>query len=109
MKRQGFYLLVSLAGADRHGSGIMRDVLELTDGELRLWPATLYGTLDDLRGEGLIEELEDTRSGPAGESERKRYYRITAAGRCAVVEETRRLEAVVAVARERTMRHRRGH
>ena len=37
MRRHWFYILLSLAERERHGSGIMRDVLELTDGDLRLW------------------------------------------------------------------------
>ena len=45
MKRQLYYILLSLAAEDRHGAGVVRDVLELTDGELKLWPATLYGSL----------------------------------------------------------------
>ena len=49
MKRHWFFILLSLADRDRHGSGIVRDVLDLTGGELRLWPVTLYGSLDELR------------------------------------------------------------
>ena len=44
---------VSLADRDRHGSGIVRDVLDLTGGDLRLWPVTLYGSLDDPRVVGV--------------------------------------------------------
>jgi DNA-binding PadR family transcriptional regulator len=98
MKRTWFFILLSLADGDSHGSGIMRDVLELTGGELRLWPATLYGALDELLAEGFIQEL----GVPEGESERKRYYGITAAGRRAAQAETRRLEQLVEVARTRT-------
>ena len=57
MRRHWFFILLSLAERDRHGSGIVRDVLELTDGELRLWPVTLYGSLDELREHGWIREL----------------------------------------------------
>jgi DNA-binding PadR family transcriptional regulator len=84
----------------------MRDVLELTGGELRLWPATLYGALDELREAGFIEELE---ASPEGESERKRYYRITTSGRRSVQAETRRLEELVEVARARVTRPRSRH
>lgn len=101
MKRNWFFLLVSLAAGDRHGLAIMRDVLELTGGEVRLWPAALYGSLDDLSERGWIEELADARRRPEGESERKRYYRITAAGRAALAEETDRLAGLVRAARGR--------
>lgn len=97
MKRAHFYILLSLADRDRHGLDIMRDVLELTDGELKLWPATLYGSLDELVSEGWTEAVEDV----PGESERKRFYRVTAAGRRALLQETRRIEALVETARLR--------
>ncbi|HUG42282.1 MAG TPA: helix-turn-helix transcriptional regulator, partial [Longimicrobiales bacterium] len=101
MKRHWFYILASLAGRDRHGSGIARDVLDLTDGGLRLWPATLYGSLEELRERGWIEELEGGGERPAGESERKRIYRVTGAGRRELEAEAHRLEREAAVARER--------
>ncbi|MEX2282818.1 MAG: PadR family transcriptional regulator [Gemmatimonadota bacterium] len=101
MKRHHFYILLSLAGRDRHGLDVMRDVLELTEGELKLWPATLYGSLDELVDAESIQELADAAARPAGESEKKRYYRITAAGRAALVQETRRIEALAGIARLR--------
>lgn len=100
MKTHWFYILLSLAERDRHGSGIMRDVLELTEQGLKLWPATLYGSLEELRERGWIEEVPEAER-PADASDRKRIYRITGAGRVAVAEETRRLESVVMVARSR--------
>jgi DNA-binding PadR family transcriptional regulator len=101
MKRHHFYILLSLAGRDRHGLDVMRDVLDLTGGELKLWPATLYGSLDELSEQEWIEELAEPADRPAGESERKRYYRMTPAGRAALVQETRRIEALVDEARLR--------
>lgn len=95
-----FHILAALAGRDLHGSGVARDVLDQTDGVLRLWPATLYGALDDLEREGLIEELAGA-SRPEGASERRRYYRITAEGRCALAREAGRLDRVAGIARER--------
>ena len=101
MKKKHFYILLSLAGRDRHGLDIMRDVLELTGGEVKLWPATLYGSLDELVELEWSQELADEADRPAGESERKRYYRITDAGRAALVQETNRIEALVDAARLR--------
>jgi DNA-binding PadR family transcriptional regulator len=100
MKTHWFYILLSLATGDRHGSAIMRDVLKLTDGDLRLWPATLYGSLDELRERGWIEEVPASDR-PAGSSDRKRIYRLTGAGQREVSSETRRMEAVVSRARSR--------
>lgn len=101
MKRQWYFVLLSLAGGERHGSGIMREVLDLTEGELRLWPATLYGSLDELREVGWIEDLASEGERPEGESERKRFYRITSAGRAALGAETDRLAGIVSEARAR--------
>lgn len=95
-----FHILVALADRDLHGSGIVRDVLDQTDEALRLWPATLYGMLDELGTEGLIEELTGDER-PPGVSERRRYYRITEAGRKALARETERLSALVGVAERR--------
>jgi hypothetical protein len=43
--------------ADLHGPTIVRTVLEHTGGEVRLWPATLYGSLEGPAEAGLVREL----------------------------------------------------
>ena len=101
MKPNTFHILVALTGEDKHGLAIVRDVLEQTDGATHLWPATLYGALEQLADEGLIEELGSRGEHPAGESERRRYYRLTRDGRAAVTAEVKRLERLAAVARGR--------
>jgi DNA-binding PadR family transcriptional regulator len=40
-----FHILLSLVGNEQHGYGIMQEILERTNGAVRIWPATLYGTL----------------------------------------------------------------
>ena len=104
MKRHWFYILLSLAERDRHGSGIARDVLELTGGELHLWPATLYGSLDELVEKGWLDALDQSGRHPEGESERKRYFRITRPGRRALEAEARRMADLVAVTERRLVR-----
>ena len=98
LKPHAFYILLALADGERHGLAIARDVQTLSDGEVRLWPATLYGTLDDLRARKWIEELPEH---PAEESERRRYYRLTKAGRAALAEEAERLGRLARLARAR--------
>ena len=100
MRRNWFFILLSLAGEDRHGSGIMRDVLELTNGDLKLWPVTLYGSIDELREQGWIRELDKAPAG-ADDSGRKRWFRITPAGRRAVSAELARLRTTVRTASRR--------
>jgi DNA-binding PadR family transcriptional regulator len=41
LKTNWFHILLSLAGEDQHGYGIMQEVLDRTGGKVRLLPATL--------------------------------------------------------------------
>ena len=54
-----FHILLALAGEDRHGYAIMRQVEQQTGGRVRLGPGTLYGSLKSLLEARLIEELDD--------------------------------------------------
>ena len=101
MRRHWFFILLSLAERDRHGSGVMRDVLELTDGELKLWPVTLYGSLDELRERGWIRALDGAPAAAEDDSARKRWFRITPAGRRALTAEVSRLDATLRIATRR--------
>lgn len=74
----------------------MQEVLERTEGRIRLWPATLYGTIRRLIREDLIEESTE-RPAPEKDDERRRYYRLTALGRRVLDAECRRLEQLVDV------------
>lgn len=104
MRRTWFFILLSLAAQDRHGSGVMRDVLELTDGELKLWPVTLYGSLDELCEQGWIRALDAPPASANDDSARKRWFRITASGKRALSAEVNRLRGTVAVADQRLTR-----
>jgi DNA-binding PadR family transcriptional regulator len=104
LKARWYYILVSLAAGPRHGQAVARDVQQLSDGRVRLWPATLYGSLQELVDRRWIEEL-DPASQPDG-SERKRYYSLTRAGRAVLAAETDRLSSLVRAARAA---NRRGH
>lgn len=101
MKNRVYLILLALADSDLHGLGIARAVQELSAGRTRLWPASLYGTLDELNESGLIEELDDPRRRPADESGKKRFYRLTRAGHHALAAETQRLAALVKTAKSR--------
>jgi DNA-binding PadR family transcriptional regulator len=92
-----FQILLSLAEEDLHGYGIMRNVAVQTDGRMRLGPGTLYSSIQSLLEEKLIEEL-DQREDKAGD-ERRRYYRLTAAGRKLACSEAERLADLLRVAR----------
>jgi DNA-binding PadR family transcriptional regulator len=101
VKNRVYLILLALADSDLHGLGIARAVQELSGGRTRLWPASLYGTLEELNESGLIEELDDPRERPVDESEKKRFYRLTRAGRRALAAETDRLAVLVKTAKSR--------
>lgn len=103
LSRQRYHILLALSGGDLHGSAIVRRILDQTEGELHLWPATLYGNLEVLTEEGLIEELQEGER-PAGESERRRYYRMTPKGVRALEAHTDRMERLVKTARQNLRR-----
>jgi DNA-binding PadR family transcriptional regulator len=101
VKPHWYYILLALAEGERHGLAIAREVTALSDGGMRLWPAMLYGSLEDLAERGWIEALDDARRRPADESERKRFYKLTRMGRSVLTAETERLSSLVHVARAR--------
>src|ERR1700685_3686036 len=94
LKPQWFHIMLSLAGEEQHGYGIMQEVLERSAGRVRLWPATLYGSLKRLIEAELIEE-SDERPAPELDDARRRYYRLTALGRQVLNAECDRLQELV--------------
>jgi DNA-binding PadR family transcriptional regulator len=96
LKPNWFHILVSLSDREQHGYGIMQEVLERTKGTVRLWPATLYGTLKRLIDEGLIEESSE-RPHSEEDDARRRYYRLTKFGSKVLVAESDRLEQLVSM------------
>ena len=82
-------LLLALADGDLHGYALLQEVERQSDGRLRPGTGTLYAALQRLEDEGLIRPSPDL-PGP-GEDQRRRYFRITAAGREAVRTEADRM------------------
>jgi len=100
LKPNWFHVLLSLSSQEQHGYGIMQEVLERTGGKVRLWPATLYGTIKRLTDEELIAESGD-RPAPDEDDSRRRYYRLTSLGRRVLAAESERLEDLVRVIRSK--------
>jgi len=94
LKTQWFHILLALAGGEQHGYGIMQEVLERTSGKVRLWPATLYGSIKRLIEADLIQE-SDERPAPELDDARRRYYRLTPLGRAVLNAECERLQELV--------------
>jgi DNA-binding PadR family transcriptional regulator len=88
-----FAILLSLAEGEKHGYQIMKDALTPQGGGVRLGPGTLYGSLDRMMRDELVEE-----SG-ISDDERRRYYRLTNLGHSVLAVELGRLDAAVASAR----------
>ena len=94
LKTQWFHIMLSLAGGEQHGYGIMQEVLDRTAGKVRLWPATLYGSIKRLIEAELIEE-SNRRPEPELDDARRRYYRLTTLGRRVLDAECNRLQELV--------------
>jgi DNA-binding PadR family transcriptional regulator len=92
-----FHILIAIGEDERHGYAIMQDVAERTEGQVRMSPGTLYGSIRRMLDEALIEERFQ-RGGP-GEDERRRYYRVTRFGRVVASAEADRLAALLRHAR----------
>jgi DNA-binding PadR family transcriptional regulator len=100
LKPHWFHVLLSLADSEQHGYGIMQEVLDRTNDKVRLWPATLYGTLKRLIDADLIVESAE-RPAPELDDARRRYYRLTPFGRRVLAAESARLEDLVRVIRSK--------
>jgi DNA-binding PadR family transcriptional regulator len=94
LKPNWFHIMLSLAAGEQHGYGIMQDVLNRTTGKVRLWPATLYGSIKRLIEAEFIEE-SDERPAPELDDARRRYYRLTALGKQVLDAECERLQELV--------------
>ena len=87
-------ILTMLGGGERHGYGIRQDIIDHTDGALRPEAGNLYRSIRRLIELGLIAE-SGRRPAADADDERRRYYRITPAGRRVVSAELARLRALV--------------
>jgi DNA-binding PadR family transcriptional regulator len=97
-----FHILLALVDEERHGYGIMHDVMRQTDGSLQLGPGTLYGCLKRMLTSGLVEEA-DERVDPGTGDERRRYYRMTPLGNAAVRAEARRIETALSAVKSKRL------
>jgi DNA-binding PadR family transcriptional regulator len=102
-----FHILVALSDGDRHGYAIMQEVAQRTGGKTKLNPGTLYTTIQRLLDKDLIVELRE-RPDSDEDDERRRYYRLTPAGRRAAQRELARLTEMVSLARRAGLVRERG-
>lgn len=83
MTETGFYILLCLR-EESHGYGIVQQVQALTQGEVKLSPGTMYGSLSKMEKDGLIQFVR--------EEDKRKLYRITPLGRQVLELEMRRIE-----------------
>ena len=81
-----YYVLLALLEPG-HGYRLMGEVEKVSGGRVKMGPGTLYGVLTRMKNEGLILLTEDDG--------RRKVYRITPAGKTALVREYQRLKAMV--------------
>jgi DNA-binding PadR family transcriptional regulator len=83
MTETGFYILLCLR-KEAHGYSIVREVDTLTNGEIKISPGTLYGSLSKMEKDGLIRFVR--------EEEKRRIYRITELGQQVLELEMKRID-----------------
>lgn len=83
MTETGFYILLCLR-EEMHGYSIVQRVAEMTAGEVRLSPGTMYGSLSKMEKDGLICFIR--------EEEKRKIYLITDLGRQVLELEMKRIE-----------------
>jgi len=97
MTPAAFQILLVLASGEQHGYDIMVEIARDKTSAVRLGPTTLYRTIRTLLKMGLIEETEG-RPDPELDDQRRRYYRLTPAGRETARAETDRLRKLIEMA-----------
>ena len=99
LPQSAFRILLALADGRRHGYSITKEVIESTDGRLRLGSGTLYRQLRQMLIDGWIKEIERDDDDAMG----RRYYELSPWGRRIAQAEAARLEALVKLARSRRL------
>lgn len=68
----------------RHGYAVMQKVAEISRGQVKVGPGTLYGVFTTLESEKLIVKVK--------EEDRRKSYTLTDKGRAVLAEQIKRLE-----------------
>ncbi len=97
-----FFILFALTDGEKHGYAIMQSVTQVSDGQFRMGPGTLYTTIQRLLDLGLIEETESAGSQSDHEN-RRRYYKLTRTGKAVLTADLSRMESVVRLARAKKL------
>ena len=93
LKPAWFHILLALQDQAQHGYAIRDAAKEQSRGAVKLWPATLYGSIRELSEAGAIVALEGEAD--PDDDQRRRYYRLTSFGRELLKAEADRLQDLV--------------
>src|SRR5215472_10098316 len=97
-----FFILFALADGEKHGYAIMQTVSQISENQFRMGPGTLYTTIQRLLDLGLIKETESA-GGQSDHENRRRYYKLTRAGKSVLAADLSRMECVVRLARDKKL------
>lgn len=87
-----FYIMISFL-TPSHGYAVMQKVEELSKGRVRIAAGTMYGAIENLRKQKLIQEV-------SSEDKRRRVYILTQLGKEVLALESERLKQLVSIADE---------
>lgn len=87
-----FYIMIALKEPS-HGYAVMQKVEELSDGKVRIAAGTMYGAIDNLLKQKLIENVPS-------EDKRRKLYKLSENGIEVIKLEIERLKHLVKVAEE---------
>ncbi|MBV8079518.1 MAG: helix-turn-helix transcriptional regulator [Actinobacteria bacterium] len=91
MNDPGLLILTSLSSGPKHGHALLLDIDSFAG--VRLGPGTLYGAISRLEERGLIE--------PLAADDRRRPYRLTAAGTTELADSLAAMRQIVDTATSR--------
>lgn len=94
LSQPAHHILLALGAEAKHGYAIMQDIAGRSGGRITILPGTLYSTIKKMLADGLIDEVDPPKSADSTDA-RRRYYRVTKAGRLAVQAETERMALLV--------------
>ena len=97
-----FNILVVLSGGEKHGYAILREIETMNEGRSSLGPTSLYRTIRTMLEGGLTRELAGSRTAD-GDDERRRYYKLTAAGIRVLKDEVSRLQSLLKIVRSQKL------
>ncbi len=91
MTETAFFILLCLRNPN-HGYGIVQSVEKMTDGEIKLTPGTMYGSLSKMEKDKVIRFVR--------EEDKRKIYQITDLGLEVLKLELKRIERLYRIAQE---------